>query len=285
MSQEPRLDLKRLHEAVDARTREEGESSRDPSSSFEIISCELVAQRAIDDATFETTENFIDVGYAPSLPEAVHGEDSRHRVPPAMLSEYPFRLVCKLYMVFGSKVFMGSGWLVNSTTVVTAGHCVYSRGQWASTVTVIPAMSDRDKSRFGEFYATKLTTTKAWATASSPPDDIGLIRLHADVEQESFFNFSGDVSPEHTLLVIGYPGDKHNGRFMYYAEGQAGNIANDVISYAIDTYGGQSGSPVFNNSTNRVVAIHNYGGAASNSGSRVTQALSSLIGTFTTGNK
>lgn len=53
------------------------------------------------------------------------------------------------------------------------------------------------------------------------------------------------------MKIGGYPADKpiYN---QYIMSGSA-NLSNGVLSYTIDTFGGQSGAPVLDNNTNRVL--------------------------------
>lgn len=37
------------------------------------------------------------------------------------------------------------------------------------------------------------------------------------------------------------------------------NLSNGVLSYTIDTFGGQSGTPVLDNKTNKVIGVHSAG--------------------------
>lgn len=59
------------------------------------------------------------------------------------------------------------------------------------------------------------------------------------------------------MKIGGYPADKpiYN---QYIMSGSA-NLSNGVLSYTIDTFGGQSGAPVLDNNTNKVIGIHSAG--------------------------
>ncbi|OAG08386.1 uncharacterized protein CC84DRAFT_1085979, partial [Paraphaeosphaeria sporulosa] len=97
--------------------------------------------------------------------------------------------------------FIGTGWLVNSTTVATAGHCLYDR-----------------------------------------EDTGGYLHLK--------------------LGVVGFPGDRDFGQYLYehWEDVDIDLASNDVLlSYKIDTTGGQSGSPILRSDL-KAVGVHVAGG-------------------------
>jgi glutamyl endopeptidase len=74
--------------------------------------------------------------------------------------------------------------------------------------------------------------------------------------------------------IAGYPGDKPSGTCWYDAH-RIASVNSRKVYYDIDTFGGQSGSAVY-----RIVdggrfafAIHAYGGATTNSGTRIIKAV------------
>jgi V8-like Glu-specific endopeptidase len=71
----------------------------------------------------------------------------------------------------------------------------------------------------------------------------------------------------------GYPGDKPFGT-QWFNAGAITQVTNRKIYYMIDTYGGQSGSPVwrFLNGQRHGVGIHAYGGCP-NSATRIVKEV------------
>jgi len=63
--------------------------------------------------------------------------------------------------------------------------------------------------------------------------------------------------------VCGYPADRDNGIFQYKMEDNLSKI-NGRFYYELDTYGGQSGSPLLK-SKYVAIGIHNYGGCPNKS--------------------
>lgn len=52
------------------------------------------------------------------------GADNRERVTPT--TSYPWSAIVKLYMTWGTDIYIGSGAMIDKNHVLTAGHCVYS---------------------------------------------------------------------------------------------------------------------------------------------------------------
>ena len=87
--------------------------------------------------------------------------------------------------------------------------------------------------------------------------------------------------------IQGYPADKSSGT-QWKMSGSIATSGTYRISYTIDTYGGQSGSPVWTYRNNTctgagttgvcAMAIHTLGGSSSNSATRITQtAFNNLV--------
>jgi len=70
--------------------------------------------------------------------------------------------------------------------------------------------------------------------------------------------------------ISGYPGDKPSGTQWYDAR-KIDSVNSRKVFYDIDTAGGQSGSAVYRivNGNRYAFAVHAYGGASTNSGTRI----------------
>jgi V8-like Glu-specific endopeptidase len=71
--------------------------------------------------------------------------------------------------------------------------------------------------------------------------------------------------------ISGYPGDKPSGT-QWYDFRKLAAVSSRKVYYDIDTAGGQSGSAVYRiiNGARFGIAIHAYGGATTNSGTRIS---------------
>ena len=91
---------------------------------------------------------------------------------------------------------------------------------------------------------------------------VGLVRVRRLQRRRPRWRRIGNIS--------GYPGDKPAGTQWYDAR-RIASVNGRKVYYDIDTVGGQSGSAVYRivNGGRYGIAIHAYGGATTNSGTRI----------------
>ncbi len=230
-------------------------------------------------------------------PEDVIGIDDRVRVPDT--SATPWRCICHLEITFDSgQVAFGTGWFAGKRTVVTAGHCLYTRGatpRKATQVRIIPGR-DGTVAPYGYVVAERFAWNAKWETTASDVDaaayDYGAIFIDDGQvsgapfgERIGYFGLRSYPAEEDKLLEMaivnnaGYPHEaaKPYGTMWF----NAGRVRMDFgpqrddrfLQYLVDTTGGQSGSPVFllDSVSNQryVVAIHTTGNFI-NRGIRIT---------------
>ena len=189
-------------------------------------------------------------------PETICGVDSRIKVTATTVM--PYMAICKLLMKSPTgRNYMGTGWLTHENKLYTAGHCVFDRDadDWMKSITVIPGKSGYIEP-YGRYEAIKLAATRGWIEQGSYRFDMGAIKLGTSVNHSEFL--LPKLADPSRGEVCGYPGDRDTGLFQYKMD--------DVLSkqggqfkYMLDTFGGQSGSPLLENRIYSV-GIHNYGG-------------------------
>jgi len=238
--------------------------------------------RAINEGLpFAATEDYNDLLPAEAAeyqtPETVCGRDDRVRISPA--TAVPWRWICQLIITMPNGAgFRGTGWFIGPKCVMTAGHCVYSsaNGGWARKIEVIPGM-DGAARPFGSAVGTCFRSVKGWTSSADPNYDYGCIILPAPLGNSTgYFGFACLSDASLTGLLLnnsGYPGDKAFGT-QWFNAGRTSQITARKIYYMLDTYGGQSGSPVWRlcNGQRHAVGIHAYGGCP-NSATRIVQAV------------
>ncbi len=150
-----------------------------------------------------------------------------------------------------------SGFLVDNKTLVTAGHCVRSESKCKSTAFAFD-FATKDKNDPGPtqfpkenvFHCKKLLSSYVNGNGA----DYAIIELDREVQGRTPLNVrkSGSVKDGDALIVIGYP----SGVPVKVAAGA--NVRSQSSGYFVanlDTYGGNSGSAVFNEGTGEVEGI------------------------------
>jgi V8-like Glu-specific endopeptidase len=148
-----------------------------------------------------------------------------------------------------------SGFLVTSDTIATAGHCVEDDADCSSLAFVFGfVMQDADTAALTVdasevYYCGDLIEKREGNT------DWALIQLDRPVTNHTPLQVrtSGTVPDEEPLLVIGHP----SGLPRKYAGGAnvRDNFGTTSFVANLDTYGGNSGSPVFSTATMMVEGI------------------------------
>lgn len=196
-------------------------------------------------------------------PHWIVGDDNRIAVAhPAK----QYGSTCLIIMHFGTNERTGTGWLINDTYVMTAGHVVYNVTNnlgYADWFEVYVGASGGNYSdyRTGHWEAVGSelvgTTLNEYMTKGIY-DDWGIIKLDSPVTVNQAFlgrypvNEASDMF-NRTYFTQGYPGDLNQNvalkdRVMYLTNGI---ITGDrkrsipVVYTTIDNMKGQSGSPVY----------------------------------------
>jgi len=222
--------------------------------------------------------------------EMVIGVDDRVRV--RNTAAFPWRTICSLRMEAGDgSRFIGSGVLVGPRTVVTAGHCVYfhRHGGFAKEIEVIPGR-DGGVRPFGAVFASRFYTVRGWVDERLSDFDYGAVLLPTDLgERVGTMGFASLATGTLRNLMVnnaGYPGDRPGaaepgdpptGTTMWWNASQVAEVTDSKIGYTLDTFGGQSGSPVWryvsSSGQRAIVGLHTTGDARANSATRINDSV------------
>lgn len=218
--------------------------------------------------------------------ESVILPDSRTQV--TATTTYPHRAIAYLLVTWANNS-QGSctGWFIGPRTVVTAGHCVYNTAAgaahgWAKIIRVYPGRNGATIP-YSSTTSHKLFSVTGWTTSGNSSFDYGAIQTNAALGNTvGWFGWRWQASNTFagSYTVQGYPGDKPSAT-QWKMSGAITNVNTYRQWYSIDTYGGQSGSPlhkVYANVCCYGFGVHTYGTSVSpyygNSATRITQGVS-----------
>jgi glutamyl endopeptidase len=217
------------------------------------------------------TSSNISVIHSPQ-PETVIATDDRVRVLDS--ETLPWRMICSLEIEGTVGGAIGTGWFAGPKTIITAGHCVFhpNLGGWAKKIKISPGRYGsefpfpKDAAILRPLVSSKFEALKGWTEGLNTDFDYAVIHLEEPVANETgWFSIAvqDDASLKGLLVnVAGYPGDRDFGRYQYFASSKIDKVLSNRFFYEADTYGGQSGGPVwFQDSADQpiVIGIHTYG--------------------------
>jgi V8-like Glu-specific endopeptidase len=215
--------------------------------------------------------------------EAVLGNDDRVKLADVLTRTNPWRQICSLRILAATgSVYVGTGWFIGQRILATAGHCVYLRneGGWAVSIDVVPGRFGSAEP-YGRARATRFAAVDGWVDTGGRDFDYGVIFLADATLGSKVGNFAVEASPDDELTgatsrISGYPADLERAAFQYYHERPLLSVTSTRLNYDIDTFGGQSGSPIWRQvegSPAVAIGIHTTGGLTSNSGTRISEAV------------
>lgn len=218
-------------------------------------------------------------GSPPPVSETVHGPDDRVQITNTAI--YPWRAHASLLIAAAdNSVWIGTGWFIGSHTLMTAGHVVYiknsgvpGRDGWVKSINVMPGRNGSTLP-YGSVTSTNFRSVDGWVNSGNENYDYGAIIIPTELGNTvgwfGFGVYSDSDLRSATGNISGYPGDKPAGT-QWYAYRQIASVNSLKVYYDIDTVGGQSGSAVYRiiNGERYGIAIHAYGGATTNSGTRI----------------
>lgn len=212
--------------------------------------------------------------------EVVLGNDDRVKVDRALLRRNPWRQICALRIRSATgKAFVGTGWYIAPRVLATAGHCVFMQkeGGWARSIEVIPARHGGE-APYGRTASERFGSVAGWVDQGLRQYDYGVIFLADEEPGRAVGNFEvrdlGDSELRAGIANIsGYPADRDRAEYQYFHARELRGVSPAQLDYEIDTYGGQSGSPIWlDRGAGQVIAvgIHTTGSQVGNSGTRIS---------------
>lgn len=195
------------------------------------------------------------------------GLEGDHSVPVTDSDTMPdgkYRSICKLFMSYQNTPdteYTGTGWLIAPNVIATAGHSLYDREEKGGCLKSVKVhfgsrgpesvKETTSEPRWGISAALPASYMQASLSKPHYSPDTGFVVLDrpvTNIPPVRWLSTPEEESPRR-LGVVGYPGDKDSGYRMYedWRDVDVDLASSELmLSYKIDTMGGQSGSPVLN---------------------------------------
>ncbi|MET0150463.1 MAG: trypsin-like serine protease [Acidimicrobiales bacterium] len=230
--------------------------------------------------------------------ESVIGPDGRSSLR-GRTTTYPNSAIGRVDFRQAGRRYWCTGTLIDTDTVLTAGHCVHDgltgADGWSTRVTFTPG-AEGAVAPFGSCRSRELLTLPGWYEEGAEYQDLGLIQLDCSIgDTVGWFGFQASPGRRSLANVVvhvrGYPGDKAWSS-LWTMRDRIRVSQRLMAFYGADTFVGQSGSPVFDYRPCNgdrgpcLLAVHAYGVHAGgphadlNHGPRLDEARSALVATL-----
>jgi V8-like Glu-specific endopeptidase len=222
-------------------------------------------------------------------PTWIFGEDNRTLVADPTI--FPYSSVVSIHVDVGGSTYIGSGAIIDSFHVLTVAHIAYihEEGGWVDTMELVPAREFTTRP-YGTAYADRIRLPGEWIASADYRYDWAVITLDRSIGDLTGWmgiaTFDEDDPIYYSMVeTAGYPGDLNSGWYMYNTSDYGKGADYYIHEFALDTYGGQSGSAIWmeNASGQYIITILAYeivDGADWNFGTRINDDLYSQIATF-----
>ena len=240
----------------------------------------------------------------PAGTESVIGEDGRVRVTDTQ--SYPASAIGQIELTQHGLALICTGWLIDPNTILTSGHCAYDPSPAGADIiesAIFAPGRNGAVDAFGTCDVVSAYSPAGWRIDGKAASDWALMQLgtFAAGAEEGFtdgpigdtvgwlgyfWEAGADGLKGMKVRVEGYPGDKPPGT-QWKMNGTIAASDKNMAYYKMDTFGGQSGSPIFVPNRGGCgpcgAAIHSYGigpgapSATKNSGPRITKSKFLLI--------
>lgn len=199
----------------------------------------------------------------------------------------PWNAVCQIEAIGMKKKQYGTGWFIDPTTIVTAGHVLWNKeyadernnkGDYIPRrIEIWPGRSGPEMP-YGSIVVDSagndrktLRIPSPWVSQGDGNFDFGVIRVNSPIgKRVGAFSLSSQIAEGNTVRVVGYPNpgprkDKtmyfHEEKIEYDDVKHPPSLRKKRLYYKADTSKGQSGGPILYKDGDQFLAvgIHVYG--------------------------
>ena len=219
-------------------------------------------------------------------PSCAFGDDCDGRKQITDTTQYPSRAIGQIEYVEDAQNYICTGWLIDMNTILTAGHCVYPAANDQIDSATFAAGRNGATDPYGSpCNVIQIYSPDEWKINQIEDSDWGLMQLDCPIGTTvgwfGYFWIKGEKALKDIKVhVRGYPADAPDGT-MWDMAGKITISKAKQVFYKIDTFGGQSGAPIYQNNRRGCgvcsMGLHAYGvhgGGAhfeNNHGTRITK--------------
>lgn len=225
------------------------------------------------------------------VPFKVIGEDGRNKVEDA--NKAPYNSLVKIKIKFAKGTYFSSGFLIDDSNVLTAGHAVYDPDHGAvEKVTVVIGGTNEEY----ELAPSSIFVSPEYVkNPDNHSEDVGLIHLNTPVKgNRKYFTLADEatinslVDQKNKVELAGFTNESGVDIKDLVPWTMKGTILTtsvngqpNMLLHDVDTASGQSGSPLFieKDGQYQVVAIHinALAGVDANGGLKINDSVQTLI--------
>lgn len=231
-------------------------------------------------------------------PYVIIGKDDREVV--TNTTRIPYRYIRKLEIRIknSNTMYVGTGFLVGKSTILTAGHCAYISGKTITSIKFYPGKNG-SSNPYGSNTVTNIhvpTKYKNAADTGNSTDeakyDYALLELNSEAGSKlGYFGLGGyntkyniDNLTNTKATLVGYPGTPGNILYRHKATITGFNAGGYLMYYNMDSTGGQSGAPIIKYTDGKyyIIGIHNGGftDGSANIGRYITNNIYQLVNKY-----
>ena len=259
----------------------------------------------------EISESYMpkDIEFAIS-PNSIIGTDDRTQV--LQTRNWPYRGIVKMYMTFNNvlnqrdgkyrnRTYVGTGFMEGPNLMVTAGHCGYSdvtsdgdfndgisNPRFPDVIEVYAGLNGSSEISPSYIYYARVSVINIQKEYfENPTFNYDWAAMELDRDLGNHTGYYGKISNWYkanaSVYSYGYPGDKPD--TMWETHGKLTGKNDYKYNYDFDTYGGQSGSPVFmttDDGSTYVCGIHTSGASTANYATRINSFIFHYLNSFVT---
>ena len=204
------------------------------------------------------------------------------------VTEFPYRVTCRIIAENYEKVLVASGFLVGPNLLLTSAHCVMNRDDSDKTFAnwvAYPGYANGAYLIDGKPVCSgwsKIIYSSEWTSNHSIQSDWCLCILNSNIGSQvgwygcQSYGTNAEMSGI-AVRSLGYPAALQSGTRQYYTTGTLSNINNGYFYTSAEIFNGMSGGPIARLSDNYAIGINKGYTSTSGVGTRITQHIIDLI--------